>query len=80
MIFTPLDNFVWPIEWTLQPPLKSPTPTASDDFFTCFNSMKGDSKERLSHLLDVRESRLAEPVDLPYFKKAVCDRLFVNYY
>ena len=35
----------------------------------------GEPKERLSHLLDVRDRRLAEPVDLPYCMKAVCYQL-----
>lgn len=49
------------------------TLSAPDDRFACFISIKRYPKEQSSHLLDIRDRRLAEQVDSLYGMKAVCD-------
>ena len=47
----------------------------TDDQFTSLSSIKRHPEEQLSHLLNIRDKRLNEPVDSPYQMKAVCDLL-----
>ena len=54
------------------------TKVPKTDTFLCFSSVKCDPAEKLSKLLQIRESRLAESTNSPHHIKNVCDMLPEN--
>ena len=51
------------------------TKVPDTDTFICFSSVKCDPSKKLSKLLQIRETRLAESINSPQRMKDVCDML-----
>ena len=47
----------------------------SDSQFTSFSSVRCEPTEKLLHLHEIRDRRLAEPIESPFRMKDVCDML-----
>ena len=54
------------------------TKVPETDTFLCFSSMKCDQAEKLSKMLQICESRVAESINSPHHMKNVCDMLPEN--